>query len=94
KVGRTEDEPDVVYDMDASTWLAMTQGRATGDEAVLLGKLRIRGDVSLGRKFNEFFAPAGEAAVTLAAEAAQAAARDGRGANGLVGRVLRRGRAA
>lgn len=94
KVGRTEDQPDVVYDMEASTWLAMTQGRATGDEAVLLGKLRIRGDVSLGRKFNEFFAPAGEAAVTLAAEAANAAARDGRGTDGLVARVLRGGRAA
>ena len=94
KVGRTDEEPNVVYDMDASTWVAMTQGRATGDEAVLLGKLRIRGDVSLGRKFNEFFAPAGEAAVTLAAEAAQAAARDGRGADGLMARVLRRGRAA
>ena len=91
-LGRTEDEPDVVYELAASTWLAMTQGRATGDEAVLLGKLRIRGDVSLGRKFNEFFAPSGEAAVKLAAEAAQA--NGSRTSGGLVGRVLRGGRAA
>ena len=94
-IGRTDDVPDVVYEMAAGTWLAMTQGRATGDEAVLLGKLRIRGDVTLGRKFNEFFAPTGEAAVKLAAEAATGDASDARHiADRLVGRVLRRGRAA
>lgn len=95
KVGRTEDEPDVVYEMAADTWLAMTQGKATGDEAVLLGKLRIRGDVTLGRKFNELFAPTGEAAVNLAAEAARAngAGASERFADKIVGR-LRRGRAA
>ena len=93
-VGRTGESPDVVYEMEASTWLAMTQGKATGDEAVLLGKLRIRGDVTLGRKFNEFFAPTGEAAVKLAAEAAAAQASNGRLTDRLVGRVLRRGRAA
>ena len=93
-VGRADGKPDVVYEMAASTWLAMTQGRATGDEAVLLGKLRIRGDVSLGRRFNDFFAPAGEAAVTLAAEAARASSAEGNGlADRLVGR-LRKGRAA
>ena len=93
--GRTGQAPNVIYEMDSSTWLAMTQGRATGDEAVLLGKLRIRGDVALGRKFNEFFAPAGEAAVKLAAEAAgKEPSSDGGLAGRLVGRVLRRGRAA
>ena len=38
----------------------MSSGRVTGDEAVLLGKLRIKGDVELGRKFEDFFAPPGE----------------------------------
>lgn len=94
-VGNAEREPDVIYEMEASTWLAMTQGRATGDEAVLLGKLRVRGDATLGRKFNELFAPSGEAAVKLAAEAAQSNASNGNGlAKKLVGRVLRGGRAA
>ena len=93
-VGHSDQEPDVIYEMEASTWLAMTQGRATGDEAVLLGKLRIRGDVTLGRKFNELFAPAGEAAVKLAAEAAQSNAVNGNGLAKRVGRVLRGGRAA
>jgi ribonucleoside-diphosphate reductase beta chain len=89
-VGRTDREPDVVYEMEASTWLAMTQGKATGDEGVLLGKVRVTGDISLGRKFNEFFAPQGEAAVTLAAEEhAQDVARAGK-RNGLVSRVLKR----
>ena len=93
-IGRTGDRPDVVYEMEATTWLAMTQGKATGDEAVLLGKLRIRGDVNLGRRFNEFFAPTGEAAVKLAAEAASDASGNGRLADRLVGRVLGRRTAA
>ena len=57
-IGASE-EPDVIYEMDAGTWLAMSAGRVTGDEAVLLGKLRIRGDVELGRRFNDLFAPPG-----------------------------------
>jgi ribonucleoside-diphosphate reductase beta chain len=93
-VGRVDRDPDVVYEMDASTWLAMTQGRATGDEGVLLGKIRVRGDISLGRRFNEFFAPQGEAAVTLAAEEHAYDAGRSKRANGLVDRVLRRTRAA
>jgi hypothetical protein len=58
-IGPVDETPDVVYEMEASTWMAMAQGRATGDEAVLLGKLRIRGDVELGRRFNDFFMPQG-----------------------------------
>ena len=87
-IGEAETEPDVIYEMDASTWLAMTQGLATGDEAVLLGKLRIRGDVVLGRKFNDLFAPAGEAAVKLEAEAHMNGSANGRVR--LVGRLLGR----
>lgn len=93
-VGSADRDPDVIYEMEATTWLAMTQGRATGDEAVLLGKLRVRGDATLGRKFNELFAPSGEAAVKLAAEAAQSGSNGNGLAKKLVGRVLRRGRAA
>lgn len=85
-IGRTDMTPDVVYRMEASTWLAMTQGKATGDEAVLLGKLRITGDVALGRRFNDLFAPQGEAAVKLAADSAA----DGARRSGLLNRVLRR----
>ncbi|MGH2730441.1 MAG: ribonucleotide-diphosphate reductase subunit beta [Actinomycetota bacterium] len=90
-IGKTSEIPDVVYEMAAATWLAMSEGRATGDEAVLLGKLRIRGDVELGRKFNDFFAPPGDPAVGVGSPA---------GTNGgvspteigsrLVARVLRR----
>lgn len=57
--------PDVVYSMAASTWLEMAEGRATGDEAVLLGKLRINGNPSLARRFNDYFAPVGEAPTTV-----------------------------
>ncbi|MGH2746821.1 MAG: ribonucleotide-diphosphate reductase subunit beta [Actinomycetota bacterium] len=67
RVGEALRSPDVVYEMAASTWAAMTQGRVTGDEALLLGKLRIKGDAVLGRRFNEFFAPPGEPAVGRAA---------------------------
>jgi ribonucleoside-diphosphate reductase beta chain len=70
-IGRTEDPPDVVYEMEADTWLAMVQGRVTGDEAVLLGRLRIKGDAILARRFSDFFAPVGEPAVNLASKAAQ-----------------------
>jgi putative sterol carrier protein len=89
-LGRTE-TPDVVYEMEASTWQAMVEGRATGDEAVLLGKLRIRGDVVLGRSFNDYFAPVGRPAVDIAAENAPRLVRVG---SRIVGRVLKRSRAA
>jgi putative sterol carrier protein len=94
-VGPTSEKPDVRYEMDSTTWLAMTEGRVTGDEAVLLGRLRITGDVVLGRSFNDLFAPVGEAAVKLAAEA------QGKSLNlsessrvGVLDRVLRRKSAA
>ncbi len=63
-VGRTGEPPDVVYELEAETWSDMAGGRVTGDEAVLLGKLRIRGDVKLGRMFNDLFDPPGEPAVS------------------------------
>ncbi len=66
-VGPPSEPPDVIYDMAASTWVAMSEGRVTGDEAVLLGKLRIRGNVELARKFNDLFDPPGEPAVKLLA---------------------------
>ena len=59
-IGSGERAPDVVYSMDAATWLAMAEGRATGDEAVLLGRLRIVGDPGLARRFNDYFAPVGD----------------------------------
>ncbi|HWC14594.1 MAG TPA: ribonucleotide-diphosphate reductase subunit beta [Actinomycetota bacterium] len=59
RVGPAGRPADVVYTMDASTWLAMAQGRVTGDEAVLLGRLRIAGDPSVARRFNEYFRPPG-----------------------------------
>ena len=63
KLGPGQRPADVVYSMDASTWREMAEGRATGDEALLLGKLQILGDPSLARKFNEYFQPAGEPAI-------------------------------
>ena len=65
-VGPAEEEPNVVYEMEGSTWTAMVQGLVTGDEAVLLGRLRIRGDVVLGRGFDELFKPIGEPPVRAA----------------------------
>ncbi|HEY7874271.1 MAG TPA: ribonucleotide-diphosphate reductase subunit beta [Actinomycetota bacterium] len=90
-LGRVADKPDVIYDMEASTWLAMAQGRATGDEAVLLGKLRIRGDVELGRMFNDLFRPQGNEPIRAASQrqGGEAPAR-----TRLVDRVLRRTHAA
>jgi ribonucleoside-diphosphate reductase beta chain len=92
-IGEDTRPPDVVYEMEASTWGAMTQGLVTGDEAVLLGKLRIRGDLTLGRRFGEFFAPPGEPAVSLAARA-EGASSPFRAGTRLFGRVLGRSRAA
>ena len=60
RVGPGERPADVVYNMEASTWLAMAQGRVTGDEALLLGRLRICGDPSAARRFNDYFRPPGE----------------------------------
>jgi hypothetical protein len=65
-IGRTDKEPDVVYEMEARTWLEMAAGLATGDEAALLGRIRIRGDVELARRFNEFFAPPGDPPIRTA----------------------------
>ena len=87
--------PDVVYDLSAKTWLQMAAGLATGDEAMLLGKLRIRGDVELGRRFNDFFAPPGNPPVRAASQP-QPQRNPSPFAFGsrLMGRVLRRARAA
>jgi ribonucleotide reductase beta subunit family protein with ferritin-like domain len=92
-LGASETPPDVVYEMDASTWAELTAGYATGDEAVLLGKLRIKGDVILGRRFNEFFAPPGEPMIRAASQIEEPEARPSLPVR-LVGRVLGRGRAA
>ncbi len=59
-VGPGAREPDVRYELEAATWVAMTEGLVTGDEAILLGKMRIRGDVSLGRRFGELFPARGD----------------------------------
>ncbi len=71
EIGSTR-APDVVYRMDATCWVEMVTGKVTGDEAVLLGRLTIKGDAILSRKFNDFFAPVGEPAVKLAAARAVA----------------------
>ncbi|HET7481613.1 MAG TPA: ribonucleotide-diphosphate reductase subunit beta [Actinomycetota bacterium] len=65
-IGPGDRTPDVVYEMDAIVWAELTAGYATGDEAVLLGKLRITGDPILGRIFNEVFSPPGEPLVHAA----------------------------
>lgn len=70
RTGASKNEPDVTFEMAASTWLAMAQGLATGDEAILLGKLRLRGDVELGRRFNDFFTPQGDPPIRAASHAA------------------------
>lgn len=85
-IGRIDRTPHVIYEMQATTWAAMVQGRVTGDEAVLLGKLRIKGDAILGRRFNDFFAPLGEPAVSTYLRRSKAAPGLPRR---LVGRVLR-----
>lgn len=94
-LGTGDETPDVVYEMDAATWLAMAQGSVTGDEALLLGKMRIRGDAALARRFSDFFAPQGDPAAKLAVE------RDGNASRSLsrlgptvLRRVLNRNRAA
>jgi hypothetical protein len=95
-IGAAHREPDVVYEMDAMTWAQMTAGYATGDEAVLLGKIRITGDAILGRRFNEFFAPPGDPPIRAASVAPAVPKADSplRAATKFAGRVLRRSRAA
>lgn len=96
-IGRTSERPDVVFEMEASTWLAMSEARVTGDEALLLGKLRIRGKVELGRKFNDLFAPPGDPAAQYGGQPGGGRSpllRISRAPVELVGRALKRGRAA
>lgn len=92
-IGHSRSEPDVVYEMSGEAWLNMSAGRVTGDEAVLLGRLRIKGDPILARRFNEFFAPPGEPPIRAASQV-RLPRGESHGPAGLVGRVLRRGRAA
>jgi ribonucleotide reductase beta subunit family protein with ferritin-like domain/putative sterol carrier protein len=85
-IGPAQKTPNATYEMEASTWAAMVQGLVTGDEAVLLGRLRIRGDVDLARGFNDLFKPVGEPPLRAASlTPAQRAANGSR-----VKRVLRR----
>ena len=94
-IGPPAEEPDVVYELAAKTWLHMAAGLATGDEAMLLGKLRIRGDVELGRRFNDFFAPPGDPPVRAASRPAPRRNPSPLAfGSRLMGRVLRRARAA
>lgn len=94
-IGRTDREPDVVYEMDAGTWAQMAAGLATGDEAVLLGKLRIKGNPDLGRKFNDYFTPPGNPPVRAASRMPRDAQPSRSGLlRPLMGRMLRRSRAA
>ena len=88
-VGEVDREPDVVYELAGSDWVKMSAGLVTGDEAVLLGRLRIKGDPILARRFNEFFAPPGEPP-QKAASMARRAPEKGPGKPGLVKRVLGR----
>lgn len=89
-IGRGERPPDVVYEMEASVWSAMAAGYVTGDEAVLLGKLRIKGDPTLGRRFNDFFAPPGDPPIQ-AARRAPVADGDRNGNGSVLGIPLRAG---
>lgn len=86
-VGTADRAPDVIYELEAADWVAMSAGLVTGDEAVLLGRLRIKGDPVLGRRFEEFFAPPGEPPVRAAS---RPRVTNGQRRDGLVGRVLRR----
>ena len=93
-VGAGRRVPDVVYSMSATTWREMAEGRATGDEAVLFGKLTINGDPTLARRFNEYFQPAGQPAVGMQAVRRAQAPSGLRLPTGLAKRVLRRESAA
>ena len=88
-VGDGDRDPDVIYEMAASDWVAMSSGRCTGDEAVLLGKLRIRGDVELGRRFNDFFAPPGDEPIRRASKPVETRSPSASPVR-LVARMLRR----
>ena len=92
-VGPADREPDVTYEVKASDWVDMSAGLVTGDEAILLGRLTIKGDPILGRRFNDFFAPPGDPPIKAASRPrGETDRRPGR--EPLVRRVLRRNRAA
>jgi putative sterol carrier protein len=93
-LGPGERPADVVYSMAASTWREMAEGRATGDEAVLLGRLQIAGDPSIARRFNDYFQPAGEPAVGMNAVRKAQAPTGLRLPTGLARKVLGRESAA
>lgn len=85
---------DVIYSMDASTWREMAEGRATGDEALLLGRLHITGDPALARRFNDYFQPAGAPAVGMQAVKKAQTATGRRNPGAFARKVLRRESAA
>ena len=88
-VGQVDRDPDVIYELSGADWVKMSAGLVTGDEAVLLGRLRIKGDPILARRFNEFFAPPGDPP-QKAASLPRLDVDEHAGRRGLVGRVLRR----
>ena len=92
-IGPAAETPDVVFEMSGEAWVAMSAGQVTGDEAVLLGRLRIKGDPILARRFNDFFKPPGEPPIRAASQV-PTEPPPAQGRRGLVNRVLRRRRAA
>ena len=47
--------PDSRLETDAETWIAMSAGEMSGDEAFLLGRLGSEGILGAGLEFDSFF---------------------------------------
>jgi ribonucleoside-diphosphate reductase beta chain len=57
--GAPADPPSQRLEMDVPTWLAISVGDLTGNEAFLLGRVTIEGDPTIGTRFDSFFTPSG-----------------------------------
>jgi ribonucleoside-diphosphate reductase beta chain len=55
--GPTDGEPDWRLEMDADTWIDISTGEVMGQEAFMLGRVTVEGDMLTGIRFDEYFTP-------------------------------------
>ncbi len=53
----THDAPKLTLTVDAQDWIDMVMGKLDGQQAFMAGKLKLKGDMAMAMKMNNFFAP-------------------------------------
>jgi len=54
--GQNGTEYDWRLEMDESTWIDISTGEIMGQEAFMLGRVTVEGDMQTGIRFDEYFA--------------------------------------